>query len=248
MGRICALADAASRWFRFRCQGLENLPPDRSALLVGYHGRPAYDMYMLLARIWRERRRAVWGITHRTPMRSRRLTRVGHAMNLYDGSDRATRALIERREHICVLPGGTRECFRSSRVLYRVEWGGRRGYLRFARRHGLPIVPVASSGVDEFYRIYGEGWENSQRLFGTDLLPLCLPIGRFGVPFPFGLPRRVQVTTLVGPLIDSGGPRDDDAEPEWLERMHTLTSSAVQRLLDRARRGQGPPGCWEEDA
>lgn len=236
---LCALH---ARYFRYRCEGFEHLPAT-SSLITGYHGRPAYDMFLLLALIRRRRRRAVYGITHRTVMKRATTAKLFRAFGLYDGNDAETAEIVRRGDPIAVLPGGTRECFRSSRVLYRVDWGGRRGYLRFAVRHGLPIVPVASSGVDEFFRIYGDGYANSKRLFGTDLLPLCLPLGLGGLPFPLGLPRPMHVRQLVGPPIRLTGDPDD---PDWLEHAHEGVVSAVQELIDRARDGAGPPNRWSD--
>src|SRR5262249_33108254 len=50
-----------------------------------------------------------------------------------------------------VTPGGAREGCRGLRSRYRVDWGGRVGYLRLALRHGLSVVPVAAAGADGAY-------------------------------------------------------------------------------------------------
>lgn len=238
-GRLC---DLHMRWFRYRCIGHENLPRGRSALVVGYHGRPAYDMFLLLSFLYR-RGRPLYGVGHRALFRHAPTAAAMHAFGLYDGSDEQTRRLVDRGDLIAVLPGGTRECFRSSRVLYQVDWGRHRGYLRFAARYGLPIVPVAASGVDEFLRVYGEGYRNSMRLFGTDVLPLCLPLGLGGLPYPLGLPRPVPVRQLVGPPLDVALGADPE-DPDWLEAAHARVTGAVQELLDRAVAGHCPPSRW----
>jgi len=240
-GRVC---DLHARWFRYRCIGHENLPRGRSALVVGYHGRPAYDMFLLLSFLWR-RGRPLYGIGHRELFRFGPLARAAQAFGLYDGSDEQTRDLVARGQLIGVLPGGTRECFRSSKVLYEVDWGRHRGYLRFAARHGLPIVPIAASGVDEFLRVYGEGYRNSMRLLGTDVVPLCLPLGLGGLPYPLGLPRPMRVRQLVGPPLDLAVGADPEDE-EWLEAAHDRVTGAVQALLDRAVAGRCPPARWSE--
>lgn len=244
---FCRVSALYARWFRYRCFGYENIPRDRSTLLAGYHGRPAFDMFMLMALLWRRERKAAFGIAHRVLFRSRRAAALLNGLGMYDGSDAATREITARGDHVAVLPGGTQECFRSSRTLYRVDWGRHRGYLRFALRHGLPIVPVASSGVDEFLHIIGEGYLNSMRILHTDVVPLCLPLGLGGLPFPLGQPRPVSVRQLVGPPIDlSIDPAADPDDPGWVEAAHARVSGAVQELLDRAVAGGMPPAAWGE--
>ncbi len=230
-----SLCGLHARWFRYRVEGFAHLP-ERSSLICGYHGRPAYDMFMLMALIRRRRGRHVYGITHRAVIANPLTASLFRAFGLYAGDDAETAEIVRRGDHVAVLPGGTRECFRSSRVLYEVDWGRRRGYLRFALRHGLPIVPVASSGVDEFFRIYGDGYRNGMRFFGTDLLPLCLPLGLGGLPFPLGAPRPVHVRQHVGEPIElDGDPEDDD----FLDAAHLRVTSAVQDLIEAARSGRG---------
>ena len=245
MRRFARVCDLHARWFRYRCIGTENIPRGRSALLVGYHGRPAYDMFILQANLWR-RGRPVYGIGHKLLFRHPRTWAAAGAVGLYDGSDELTRQIIERGDLIGVLPGGTRECFRPSTTQYEVDWGSHRGYLRFAARHGLPVVPVAASGADEYLRIYGRGVEASKRYFGTDAVPCGVGFGFGGLPFPFCLPRRVTVRQLVGPAIDLGADADP-GDPDWLEAAHLRVTGAVQELLNRAVKGRCPPAQWRDE-
>jgi 1-acyl-sn-glycerol-3-phosphate acyltransferase len=247
----CRMTDLLSWWFRYRCEGYENIPADRSCLIAGYHGRPAFDMFILMAEMYRRDGRFPYGVSHRalfglTPTRA-----LMESLAMYGGSDEETATLVQRGEPIAVLPGGARECYRSSKVLYRVDWGNHRGYLRLALRHRIPIVPVAASGVDEFFHIIGNGYENSMRLFGTDVVPLCLPLGVAGVPFPLGLPRPVRVRQLIGPPIEvemlEGLARrgEKPGDPRFLNRCHARVTAAVQELVDRASSDRPCPPGWD---
>lgn len=241
MDAFAALCAVHARWFRYSVHGWHNVPA-RSSLLVGYHGRPAYDMFMLLALTRRRTGHPVWGITHRAAMAAPGLGRLLEAFALYDGSDEQTAQIVARGDHVAVLPGGTAECFRSSRTLYSLRWGRRRGYLKFALRHRLPIVPMASSGVDEFLHLVGEGYDNGMRVLGTDVLPLFLALGLGGLPYPLGLPRPVQVRQLIGAPIDLAADANADPDDEaWLASAHERVSGAVAALLDRAQEGGQAP-------
>ena len=106
---------------------------------------------------------------------------------------------------------------------YQVDWGGHRGYLKLALKHRIPIVPTASAGADDFYFILGDGYRNAKRLLGTDILPLCLPLGVAGIPYPLGLPHPVAIRQLIGPPIELpegyselGSADAADPGPFWL--------------------------------
>jgi 1-acyl-sn-glycerol-3-phosphate acyltransferase len=230
-----ALAEIHASWFRYSCYGIENIPRQGPALLVGYHGRPAWDAIILVCRLWADGRRVVRGVTHRVMFERRATARVFEALGWYGGDEGTTQEIVARGDLIGLMPGGTHECFRGSDVLYRVDWAGRRGYVRTAQRHDLPIIPFAASGVDEIYRILGGGLAWSRRFWRTDLLPLLVPLGLGGVPL--GLPRRVTIRQLVGPPLRVKGLPEEEADAR--------VRAAVQELLDRARAGAGPPPSWE---
>jgi 1-acyl-sn-glycerol-3-phosphate acyltransferase len=245
------MTDLLAWWFQYRCEGYEHIPIDRSSLICGYHGRPAFDMFILMAEMYRRDGRFPYGISHRALFGLSPTRALMESLAMYGGADEETAALVRRGEPIAVLPGGTRECYRSSKVLYRVDWGNHRGYLRLALRHRIPIIPVAASGVDDFFHIIGDGYENSLRLFGTDVLPLCLPLGVGGIPLPLGLPHPVRVRQLIGPPIEVemlealAAPGEGPDDERFLNRCHARVTAAVQDLIDRANSGRPLPLRWD---
>jgi 1-acyl-sn-glycerol-3-phosphate acyltransferase len=248
------MTDMLSWWFDYRCEGYGNIPTDRSSLIAGYHGRPAFDMFILMSEMYRRDGRFPYGISHRALFGPPPTRVLMESLAMYGGSDEETAGLVKRGDPIAVLPGGARECYRSSRVLYRVDWGNHRGYLKLALRHRIPIVLVAAAGVDEFFHIIGNGYENSVRLFGTDVIPLCLPLGLGGVPFPIGLPHPVRVRQLIGPPIepemleDLAAPGEALDDRRFLDRCHARVTAALQELIDRANSGRPVPARWDREA
>ncbi|MCB9745665.1 MAG: acyltransferase family protein [Alphaproteobacteria bacterium] len=214
----------------YGCVGFERIP-EGPALLVGYHGSPALDAFLLAMLLYAERGQPPRGVGHQVLFRLPVTGRLVRGFGMLDGSEEAMARAVGEGELLLVLPGGTRECFRSSRTRYDLDWGRRQGYARLAQRHGLPILPFATSGVDELYRILGDGYRISKRLTGTDMLPLCLPIGHRGAPFlP---PRPVPLLTRVGELIPPG---------ESVDALDAAARTAVEGLLQDIRAGRVPPG------
>ena len=225
---------------------MEQLDPPGAALIVGYHGRPvAYDMCMLSALLNDRLGYLPHAVLHRAfdlPL----LSAVASGLGCVTGDDPRLGAVLERGEHLIVLPGGTREAHRGPGQRYSVSWGRRWGYLRLAIRHRLPIVPVAAAGVDELYLglINGHRW--ARRLGLPKALPLWLGLGPLGL-WPWSPPFPARILQLVGaPILAtaSGAVAPDDEEA--LGALHAQVVGAVQQLLDAARAAAcapAPPGA-----
>jgi 1-acyl-sn-glycerol-3-phosphate acyltransferase len=229
----------ARRYHRFEVHGIERLDTRRAHLVVGYHGRPiAYDLCMLSVTLHERLGYLPHGIVHQAfdaPL----LRDVVDALGFVTRDGPALATAVARGEHVVVLPGGTREGCRSFRRRYRVDWGERLGYLDLAVRHGLPIIPVASTGVDDGYIGMWDGHALGKCLGVPARLPLWLGFGPLG-PWPFSPPFPVRIRTHVGAPIDvpALAPRRTGERAEWLA-VHTRVMTAVQSLLDVAR-GRGP--------
>jgi 1-acyl-sn-glycerol-3-phosphate acyltransferase len=122
-------------------------------------------------------------------------------------------------------------------VRYTLDWGQRQGYARLALRHKLPILLFVTEGADDLYQIYGDGYRLSKRLTGTDLLPLCLPLGSHGLPF--GPSRPVKLTTRIsGPILP------DPSAPDPVAALDAAVRAGVEAMLKplRERAAPGPRG------
>jgi 1-acyl-sn-glycerol-3-phosphate acyltransferase len=224
-----------AKYFRYDVTGLENLDLGRAALVVGYHGRAvAWDLCCLTVEVHKRHGYIPHGIFHNvfaTPATKWALDAVGGVVA--DGD--AIAEVVRRGEHILVMPGGVREAARTFRERYRVDFGDRTGYIRMAARHGLPIVPVGASGVDDTYL----GLVDSYRLWKRFGLPGDLPLwpglGPIGF-YPFSPPFPVKIRQVIGePILDAADGRLDPDDKEAVRRLHAKVAAAVQCQLDRAR-------------
>jgi 1-acyl-sn-glycerol-3-phosphate acyltransferase len=231
-----ALFRLARRYHRYEVAGFEHLAQPRAALLVGYHGRPvAYDLCMLGVTIHERLGYLPHGVVHRCVEHQPVMKWVSDRLGLITGDGPAVERAVARGEHILVQPGGTREGCRSFRQRYRVDWGPRMGYLRLALRHGLPIIPIAASGVDDGYLALNDGYRLGKRLGMPGGLPLWFGLGPLG-PWPLSPPFPVKIRQVIGePIVP---PPIDPDDPIALAALHRRVAGAVQHLLDRRR---GPP-------
>ncbi|MBN1210768.1 MAG: acyltransferase family protein [Myxococcaceae bacterium] len=223
-------------WHRYEVRGLDSLLSPGAKLIVAYHGRPlALDQCLLTVTLYERLGYLPHGIIHGYFGQNRLLRRFIDGLGFVTGDGPGIVQAVARGEHILVQPGGTREGCRSFRHRYKVDWGERLGYLRLAIRHGLPIIPVAGDGVDDFFLGLNDGYELGRRLGVPAGLPVWLGLGATGV-WPLALPFPVKITQLVGAPIERhlGGRIDPSDRPALLE-LHQEVRGAVQALMDRAR-------------
>jgi 1-acyl-sn-glycerol-3-phosphate acyltransferase len=210
--------DLWKRYFRFEIQGFDVLAASEPAVIVGYHGGPwTFDLWLLGARMHEELGyfpRAFWDRRWwRVPFVREFVEELGGAPGPPDGSEIA--ALKARGEHLAVAPGGTREAFRPFWRGHRVDFGARRGYLRLAHAHAMPIIPVVATGLDETFLGLSDG-------------PPWLGLGVGGI-WPLALPFPAKITQRIGAPI-----RLDDGD---LEEAHERVTATMQAMLDGLRAG-----------
>ena len=212
--------NAVARWTRYEVEHLEPLLQGKPCLIVGYHGRPlAWDLCMLTTELHRRLGYLPHGIIHGGLAQGPMADFVdGLGFVTADGPELA--AAVARGEHILVAPGGTHEGCRRGET-YTVAWGKRTGYLKLALRYGLPIVPVAASGVDSLYLSLNNGERWGKRLGVPARLPLWLGLGPMGF-FPFSPPFPAHVRQRVGDAID------------------------VRALVEEKARVAGKPMTWQD--
>jgi 1-acyl-sn-glycerol-3-phosphate acyltransferase len=232
----------SSRYFRYECDGFEHIARSPPSLIVGYHGRPfAWDMALLSGRIYEELGYFPRAFTAKSVRETPLYREVAAAYGaLYDPPDEEEMARIRGAgHHIAVTPGGLREAVRPFWVRYRIDFGGRRGYIRFAREHRLPIIPVVATGIDDAYLGLNDGYRLSHLVMGNGMYSLWLGLGLGGF-YPFALPLPVRIRQRIGPPIDldrfEGGARSED---EIIEQAHAHVVSTMQGMLDALRGKRG---------
>jgi len=145
---------------------------------------------------------------------------------------------------VLVYPGGDYDVHRPIWERHRIDFAGRKGFIRLALDERVPIVPVVAIGGQEtsLFLSRGEGLAralNLDRLFRLKVLPISLS-------FPWGLnvgdffghwPLPAKITVEVLPPVDLreefGDDPDVDEVYEHLVRLmqETLDALAAERRL-----------------
>jgi 1-acyl-sn-glycerol-3-phosphate acyltransferase len=238
----------ATIWHRAEVRGLEHIPAQGPVLLVGNHsgGNASPDTLIFTlafsARFGVERRfhQLAHNLVVSYPVLGGMLRRFGTVAASHENARRALRSGAA----VLVYPGGDHEVSRPSWQSARVDFGGRRGFLRLALDEGVPIVPVVSIGGQETALFLTRG-ERLARLLGLDrafrvkTLPvsLALPWGLNVGDLFSHLPLPAKITIQCLPAIDLEerfGPAPDVAEVYdgvVAEMQEALSRLAAERRL-----------------
>jgi len=234
-------------YFRGEVRGLDNIPSNGPALLVGNHsgGTMIADTFVFAAEFYDhfgpERRfhQLAHDIAARMPGTG--ISRWGTVAASHDNARRA----FAKNAPVLVYPGGDYETFRPSWHSDRIEFGGRKGFVRLALDQGVPIVPVVAIGGQEtaLFVTRGQraaratGWADRTRI---KVLPVALapPFGLSLMDLPTRLPLPAKITIQVLPPIDLAerfGPNMDQ------DRIYEQVTAEMQRTLSKLQEERTVP-------
>jgi 1-acyl-sn-glycerol-3-phosphate acyltransferase len=239
----------AKYYFRFRVEGVENVPARGPVLLVGNHCGgflPSEGFFTALAIADRYGpERAIYPLAHdflfEDPLLRRYATRLGFLRAGHVSAHHAFAA------GACVLvyPGSDMDTFRPFRDRNKIVLGGRKGFVKLALREQVPIVPIITAGTHEQFIVLTRGDRLARRLHAhtwmrAEVLPVVLsvPWGLTSGFMPY-LPLPAQTTMTFAPPITWPELGPDAAErPADLERCYRDVERVMQGELDRITSGR----------
>jgi 1-acyl-sn-glycerol-3-phosphate acyltransferase len=192
-----------AKYFRVRLIGMENVPATGPALIVANHsGGLPYDGAILMYAFWRDhpQHRPLRPLVANFAFQSSWMRPVVARIGGVRASMQNALALIERGELVGVFPEGLRGVGKPYRERYRLDNFGRGGFVRLARRAGVPMVPVAIVGAEEIHPVLHKVTSLAQPLGLpyipiTPTFPLLGPLGLLPVPTKW----TIQIGAPVAP-------------------------------------------------
>jgi 1-acyl-sn-glycerol-3-phosphate acyltransferase len=232
----------ASLYFRAEVRGLRHIPEEGPVLLVGNHSggnvTPDTHVFTLAFTTYFGVERRFHQLAHNLVLSLPGLGVLRKYGTVAANAANAERALREGAA-LLVYPGGDYEVHRPSWQSARVDFGGRRGFVRLAQEHGVPLVPIVSIGGQETALFVSRG-ERLARLFGLDRM-FRLKVLPISIALPWGLnvgdilghvPLPAKITIQVLPPLDVRDLDVGEAYDLVVERMQqTLTALQTERRL-----------------
>jgi len=229
----------ASIYFRGEVRGLGNIPEEGPALLVGNHSggnlTPDTSVFTLAFSAYFGVERAFYQLAHNLVLSMPALGFLRKFGTVAASPKNAEKAL-KSGAVLLVYPGGDYEVHRPIWERHRVDFAGRKGFIRLAISENVPVVPVVGIGGQEtsIFLSRGEGLAKLlmlDRLFRLKVLPisLALPWG-INVGDMLGhIPLPAKITLEVLPPIDL---REQFGPDPDVDQVYEHLVSIMQDTLD----------------
>jgi 1-acyl-sn-glycerol-3-phosphate acyltransferase len=229
----------ASFYFRADVKGLENIPAEGPVLLVGNHSggnvTPDTTVFTLAFNTYFGVERKFYQLAHNLVLAMPGLATLRKYGTVAASPENAQKAL-DSGAALLVYPGGDYEVHRPTWESGRVDFNGRKGYIRLALEKNVPIVPVVSLGGQETALFLSRGERLARllrldKLFRLKVLPISLAIpwglnvGDMLGHFP--LPAKLQMRAL--PAIDI---RKQFGRNPDLDEVNEYVLGTMQATLD----------------
>jgi 1-acyl-sn-glycerol-3-phosphate acyltransferase len=236
-------------YFQVKTDGWHHIPPQGQVLLVGSHngGLAAPDMFMMMYD-WFARfgpNRLVYGLMHSHVWKvNPPLAGLAAKTGAIVAHPKTAIAAIENGASVLVYPGGAQDVFRPHSERHKINFAGRKAFIKLALRYELPILPAISDGAHDTLIVLGDCYQQAKQLheWGMpwlfDLDPqvfpiyLGLPWGIALGPLPnFPLPVPMQ-TRICPPIIFERYGEDASRDRDYVDFCYQLVCNKMQQQLD----------------
>lgn len=235
-------------YFRAEVSGFERVPEDGPVMFVGNHSggnmTPDSMVFMLGFNTYFGVERPIYALAHSLVTSWPIVGRLAKRWGIITAGPNAASAALKTGASVLVYPGGDVDTHRPWTARHEIRFDGRRGFLRLAKRAGVPIVPVVSVGGQDTYLPLTDGQAAARflrldKLARLKVLPvsLALPWGLNVGDFLGHIPLPAKIRMEVLEPIDVNerfGERADskDAYDYVVDRMQeSLTALAADRVL-----------------
>jgi 1-acyl-sn-glycerol-3-phosphate acyltransferase len=224
-------------WLRTEWDGLERVPLEGGALLVGNHaGAIPSDAPVVMHGIESELLRPVYGLAENL---FRQLPVVGTLWSRAGGvpahPDNAYRLLHDDGQLVLVFPEGTKATGKLVRDRYQLRRFGRGGFVEIAMRAGVPIVPIAVVGNEEAMPIL---WKSNRiaKATGLPYVPFTanqLVFGPLGLVAPF--PAKFKLRVLPPVHFDVASDQERYSRSRVMDESERIRQTVQEALYDMLR-------------
>ena len=237
----------ASFYFRADVKGMEKIPAEGPVLLVGNHSggnvTPDTLVFSLAFATYFGVERRFFQLAHNLVLAMPGLSTLRKYGTVAASHENAHKALATGAA-LLVYPGGDYEVHRPSWESAKVDFGGRKGWIRLALEQNVPVVPLVAIGGQETALFLSRGERLAKllrldKMFRLKVLPISLAVPwglNVGDMFShWPLPAKISMRALdpIDIRKEYGQKPDlDEVYEDVLGKMqHTLDQLQSERTL-----------------
>lgn len=199
------------KYWRVHTTGVENIPDEGKALIVGNHsGTLPYDGVMLASAVMNEHpvrkdaRFLVENFVYHMPFLGSLMYRIGGVRACPENAER----LLDKDHLVVVFPEGVKGIGKYFKDRYKLQRFGRGGFIKLCIKTKSPLIPVGIVGAEEIHPIVLKS-NSLAKLIGVPYIPITPTFPLFGllgiIPYPtkwsihFGKPisfKKYNLKTL----------------------------------------------------
>ncbi|MGD1919151.1 MAG: lysophospholipid acyltransferase family protein [Pleurocapsa sp.] len=236
-------------YFRVETQGWHHIPTQQQVMLVGSHngGLLAPDMIMCMYDWFQNfgTERLVYGLMHNYAWKiNPSFAKLAEKTGAIEAHPKMAIAALQENASILVYPGGAEDVFRPHSQRYKINFAGRKGFIKLALKYKTPIIPIISTGAHDTLIVLGDFYDIAQQLHKMgmpwllDLDPKIFPI-YLGLPWglAFGplpnipLPSKIR-TRVCSPIVFEKYGAKAAKDSQYVNACYELVVSQMQKQLD----------------
>lgn len=242
---------ALKKYFRAEVTGVENYPREK-ALLVGNHnaGITFFEPFIMALELFNHYPGdPVYFLTHDIMVSLPVLKNVMLKTGSIRASHESTHKALQKGYKVAVYPGGNYEAFRPYSQRNRVDFGGKKGFIKLALKEKVPILPVCNVGGHETFFVLTAGHKLAEitgvkKYLRSESFPVFIGLPWIigvGPIFHFPLPAKIRVH--IGKPISLDNYNEEDANnPEALQEIYDTVISTIQGMHDELTAPWGDRG------
>jgi hypothetical protein len=144
--------------------------------------------------------------------------------------------LLKRGRSLLILPGGQAEQLRTVHGREIVFLQKRKGFVKLAMKHGVPVVPVYVFGVSDYY--HTSPFAHDFRMWLLKTMGIAIPLA-WGIYGSSISPLPVPTTLVFGKPLHFSTKQVGSPSPEEVDSAHDEFCTSLRNLFDAHKKSLG---------
>jgi len=224
------------KYFRVKFYGMENIPAEGGALIIGNHGFFGIDGAFVVKHVYEEGGRVVRPLGDRLLFKIPLLRVVLNTVGVLEGEAKQAIDIMKAGELCSVYPGGYSETVKAPHEKYQVRqfWENHLGYIKVALKAQVPIIPISCIGLDDII-FQLKTAEETSKFAPARFLQKYMKHEKYSFPLWMGigaLPIPVQYSYKVGEAIDLGYGPEAAEDPVILQKINNRLIEIMEGMIE----------------